>query len=228
MKKILLAVVMVCLGFTAAWGFQGPCSVVGRNVMFPKGQLSNWQPATAMFSPAPECAGTVEFVWDDGRKVTEPYEGAGGTLDIGGLICNLSDNGTLIYDNAGYNYLIENYGWLKMGFPQKQLRQMYQAAMNLPPWPENFTEIPQIRYSDRFSAYGYTLTNWLPDDGFSPKPQNAGTVTLISPNGSVTLLPYTQTGAGEALVAGCPCKLVNGDLRCDIIQHDYFTAKKQR
>ena len=226
MRKVLLAVlVMMCLGFTSAWGLQNACSVVGQqNITLPDGVLSNWQPATTIFSPAPDCAGTVDFTWENGRTVTEPYVGSGNTLNIGGVICNVEE-GKLV-NCKHYNEYIANRGWLRLGFPGKQRLEMYEAIMNIPQWPEKFTETPQINYSDSFMVYGYILTNWIPDDDFSPKPKNAGTVTLISPDGSTTLLPYVRTGPGKALVAGCSCEIVGGNLKCDVIEHYHFTFIK--
>ena len=226
MKKIFLAILItMCLGFSQAWGLQDACSIVGQKMALPEGNLSNWQPATTMFSPAPDCAGTVEFTWKDGRKTIEPYSGVGKTLNIGGVICNINDGA--LTNCTGYDDYIKNHGWLRLGFPGKQMLEMYRAIMVVPPWPEKFTEIPQINYSDRFSVYGYTLTNWIPNDECSPAPKDAGTVTLISPDGSIILLPYARTEPGKALVAGYPCQLVKGNLKCDIIEHNYFTAVKE-
>ena len=77
-----------------------------------------------------------------------------------------------------------------------------------------------------YTMDGWLLYNWVPQQAlYSPAPQCEGKVTLISPGGISQELHYVGN-FGTLYIVGIPCTIVNGDLRCDAVVHNYFTFKR--
>ena len=77
-----------------------------------------------------------------------------------------------------------------------------------------------------YGLAGWTLDNWIPQQAmFSPAPQCEGEVTLTSPEGVSQELHYVGN-FGVLYIVGIPCEVVNGDLKCDVLVHHYFTLKR--
>ena len=98
MRKVF-ALTMV-LGFifgSYAFAWQDPCSATENSYEWEGYVLGDWTPAEAMFSPAPECEGTVILRAPDGTWYSYGYIGNRGILTVAEvLFCRVADNGDLI------------------------------------------------------------------------------------------------------------------------------------
>lgn len=79
-----------------AWAWQDPCSAMEYTYEFDGYTLGDWEPATSMFSPAPECEGTVNLYAPDGSCVPLHYVARGDYLMIANVPCRVRGNGDLV------------------------------------------------------------------------------------------------------------------------------------
>ena len=98
MKKVF-AIAMI-IGFVwalPAMAWQDPCSATENTYEYEGYVLGNWTPATVMFSPAPECEGTVILLAPDGQWYLYDYIGNRGIITIAGVLpCRVADDGNLV------------------------------------------------------------------------------------------------------------------------------------
>lgn len=98
MKKKVFALTMI-LGFvwgTVAFAWQDPCLVMESEYICEGYALIDWTPATALFSPAPRCEGTVLLFDPNGFWISLDYRSSGDKLLIAGIPCWLDDSGDLV------------------------------------------------------------------------------------------------------------------------------------
>ena len=100
MKKIKVFAIAMIIGFIwtlPAMAWQDPCSATENTYEYEGYVLWGWTPATAMFSPAPECEGAVSLLAPDGQWYLYDYVGNHGVITIGGVLpCKVADDGNLV------------------------------------------------------------------------------------------------------------------------------------
>jgi len=103
MKKIKstkIFVVAMIIGFIwalPAFAWQDPCSVTENSYEYEGFVLGDWTPVAPLFSPAPECEGTVILLAPDGQWYSYAYIGNRGTITIGGILpCQVDNDGNLV------------------------------------------------------------------------------------------------------------------------------------
>ena len=93
--SFLMIVFFWIAGTAIAW--QDPCSAIENTYEYEGYVLGNWTPATVMFSPAPECEGTVILLAPDGQWYLYDYIGNRGIITIAGVLpCRVADDGNLV------------------------------------------------------------------------------------------------------------------------------------
>jgi len=106
MKKMWPVFIVLCITLASLWAVSSvavamdQCDVVGNSYTITIDgndlTLSNFNESLPMFSPAPRCAGTVDFLGLNGRSALD-WCVCFGKLKISGIPAFLSDDGLKIY-----------------------------------------------------------------------------------------------------------------------------------
>ena len=96
MKKVFLLSMIIgfFLGsYTYAW--QDPCSIIENAYICEGFTLDDWVEIDSLFSPTPECVGTVILWAPDGTGNRLDYAGNLGIITIAGIPCRINNRGNL-------------------------------------------------------------------------------------------------------------------------------------
>jgi len=107
MEKMRSTLIVLCIALATLWTVgsvavaMDQCDVIGNSYTLVLGgndwTLSNFDEAPPLFSPAPQCAGTVILLGPVGQYSTLDWCVCHGGLRISGLYAILSEEGLMIY-----------------------------------------------------------------------------------------------------------------------------------